>query len=225
MAYNPMAVVYGEHFSRVFTSDEAIRTSHSRHRSSFLNREKSLAQENVLALEVSGIVFQFYFLGLNKSELSVQVMMARSATKFRTAQQDGAMQDHEIDSRVRGEHERNVLTSMLQTTFQDQDHPTLDPEIKLLFILKFFKLDEGKDAVKDFETFFEDLRMTLFAEFKIQDFVLARALSLHQHMHKDGNLPEGIHADLKARSLVFYFITFIELRIQLITLWFELRRF
>lgn len=127
--------------------------------------------------------------------------MARSATKFRTAQQDGAMQDHEIDSRVRGEHERNVLTSMLQTTFQDKDHPTLDPEIKLLFILKFFKLDEGKDAVKDFDTFFEDLRMTLFAEFKIQDFVLARALALYEHMHKDGNLPEGIHADLKASPL------------------------
>jgi len=56
MAYNPMTVVYGEHFSRVFTSDEDIRTSHSRHRSSFLNREKSLAQENVLALEVSAMM-------------------------------------------------------------------------------------------------------------------------------------------------------------------------
>eukprot|EP00210_Caulerpa_lentillifera_P007470 g7140.t1 len=52
MAYNPMAVVYGEHFNKVFPSENEIRATQSRHRSSFLNREKSLAQENVLALEV-----------------------------------------------------------------------------------------------------------------------------------------------------------------------------
>lgn len=52
MAFNPMAIVYGEHFSRLVSSDSEVRTLHSRHRSSYLNREKSLGQDNVLALEV-----------------------------------------------------------------------------------------------------------------------------------------------------------------------------
>lgn len=125
--------------------------------------------------------------------------MARSATKFKTAQQDGSMQDHEIDSRVRGERERNVLMAMLQDTLENPEHPTLNPELKLHFILKFFKLDEGKDAVKDFESFHEDLRSTIFSKSRLQNLVLARALALQEQMDNNGQLPQGLQADLKAR--------------------------
>ncbi|GMH44950.1 hypothetical protein BSKO_12907 [Bryopsis sp. KO-2023] len=173
MAYNPMVTVYGEYFSRMFENDSQIREANSAHKSSYLNHDKSVMEDTVMPLEV---------------------MMARSATKFRASTQDSsALQDHEIEARNRGARERDILRSL----FDDPSAPAISPEIKLHFILRFFKLDEGKDAVKDFEAFHEDLKLILFNEHTPQNLFIARAMALQDEMDDSGNLPVGWKADLK----------------------------
>lgn len=125
-------------------------------------------------------------------------MMARSATKFRASTQDGsALQDHEIDSKNRSAREREVLKSL----FDDADFPSINPEFKLIFILKFFKLDEGKEAVKQFDAFHEDLKLILFNENTTQHLYTARAMALQDEMDPSGNLPAGWKADLKVYTV------------------------
>lgn len=126
--------------------------------------------------------------------MCTQIMMARSATKFRASTQDGsALQDHEINSRHRAARERDVL----RTLFEDEEFPSISPEFKLAFILKFFKLDEGREAVKEFESFHEDLKLTIFCDQTTQHLFAARAMALQDEMDCSGNLPNGWKADLK----------------------------
>lgn len=67
--------------------------------------------------------------------------------------------------------------------------PLITPETKLAFILKFFKLDSGKGAVKNFENFQQELGEVAFAAPAPNGLFLQKACALHAVMNPDGSLP------------------------------------
>lgn len=92
-------------------------------------------------------------------------------------------------------HQRQALRGLFSNaTFA----PHITPQTKLVYLLKFFRLDEGKEKVVNFERFTQDLTDIIFQQIAPFQLFLEKVMCLHKNMDELGNF-DGV-PDLQVRT-------------------------
>ncbi|CAG9467358.1 unnamed protein product [Pedinophyceae sp. YPF-701] len=183
VAYNPMVMSYADHLQRSCASrlsmvdkiDPIQETG--QHKSHMLNSLIDLEDELLMPVEE---------------------LMMQATGKFRGMQGNMMQQTAEQEERQRRiKARRQALMHLISSGAAAS---VISPVAKLQFVLQFFKLDQGKEAVgkegKDFNIFFDELREVLFGPLRPDDLFVAKALGLAMAMNDDGTLPSGTRPDL-----------------------------
>ncbi|KAK3240637.1 hypothetical protein CYMTET_49532 [Cymbomonas tetramitiformis] len=141
VAYNPMIAVYDEkgYEQGIGTVDDLVELN-NQVQSSFLNVTGRIEEESVLPLEV---------------------MMTQSGGKFKMMEGGrDSMGQEDLERKAKGEKERNILEDMFGT--RKGMEIEIEPMTKLVFICKYFKLDDQKEGVSNFQKLISDLVDVMF---------------------------------------------------------------